>query len=129
MLSERCFLKNPASRYTISIEEGERGEDVDFVGEQKIERMLGPWEYGSLANHSCCSKETNCEPLLWGGSFNSQIVFRATCRIRKGEEILWNYGPKYVRKFLRPCICTKCKRKKKKSLQIKRGFGKRGHST
>lgn len=58
-------------------------------------------------NHSC---RPNAEPEIIKG----KVLIMATRQIKKGEEILYDYGKEYWNEYIKPlgCRCLKCQEKR-----------------
>lgn len=61
------------------------------------------WNKAGYINHSC---RPNAEPEIR----NKRVFIMALRTIKKGEEILYDYGKEYVNEHIKPhgCRCAKC---------------------
>ncbi|MGE0061969.1 MAG: SET domain-containing protein [Xanthobacteraceae bacterium] len=66
-------------------------------------------------NHAC---RPNAEAVLTGG----RMVYRATKRIREGDEITVDYGKEYFNLYLKPigCLCLSCIEKRRETRRLAR---------
>ncbi|MBO6101911.1 MAG: SET domain-containing protein-lysine N-methyltransferase [Opitutales bacterium] len=79
------------------------GEGAVYIFELDGEFDIdGNFEYNDarFINHAC---STNCEAVCEGG----EIWFFAKCDIKKGEELLYDYGYALEHFFRHPCRCGK----------------------
>lgn len=65
------------------------------------------WNKAGYINHSC---RPNAEPEIR----NRRVFIMALRTIKKGEEILYDYGTEYVKEHIKPfgCRCATCREKK-----------------
>jgi SET domain-containing protein len=72
------------------------------------------------ANHSC---NPNAEPIIRG----HQIFINAKRDIKPGEEIVYDYGPDYLKNVIgrNNCKCSRCRRRKAKLARERRLKAKR----
>uniref|UniRef100_A0A1I8ALB9 SET domain-containing protein n=1 Tax=Steinernema glaseri TaxID=37863 RepID=A0A1I8ALB9_9BILA len=84
--------------------------------------------YGRSVNHSKCKQCANLMPTLHGKGKEAIVLFRSNRNIKKGEQLLWDYGDlaggedgKSCKDWICPCLsekfpstCSKCIKGRKK---------------
>ena len=99
------ITKEESNRRGLEREEKSKktGEGAVYIFELDDEYDIdGNFDYNDarFINHAC---ETNCE----AENIDGHIWIVATCDIKKGEEILYNYGYALEHFFEHPCRCGK----------------------
>lgn len=99
------ITKEESNRRGLEQEEKSKktGEGAVYIFELDDEYDIdGNFDYNDarFINHAC---ETNCE----AENIDGHIWIVATCDIKKGEEILYNYGYALEHFFEHPCRCGK----------------------
>lgn len=99
------ITKEESNRRGLEQEEKSKktGEGAVYIFELDDEYDIdGNFDYNDarFINHAC---ETNCE----AENIDGNIWIVATCDIKKGEEILYNYGYALEHFFEHPCRCGK----------------------
>ncbi len=99
------ITKEESNRRGLEQEEKSKktGEGAVYIFELDDEYDIdGNFDYNDarFINHAC---ETNCE----AENIDGHIWIVATCDIKKGEEILYNYGYAIEHFFEHPCRCGK----------------------
>lgn len=72
-----------------------KDKTIDGTGRANIARYV---------NHS---HKPNCEAL---NEDDKRIIIQTKRKIRKGEELTYNYGQEYVEEFCDPCLCDSCRK-------------------
>ncbi|VDM79068.1 unnamed protein product, partial [Strongylus vulgaris] len=64
---------------------------------------------GRYINHSAVHPNLDGEVVSRGnGRMKTMLIFRATCDIKIGEQLLWNYTSNFGKERLKPCLCQLC---------------------
>ncbi|KAK6743285.1 hypothetical protein RB195_010505 [Necator americanus] len=110
--------------YALEVTVDEGGVKYKMVVAAHLLSYDGSVVLGRYLNHS---KHDNCEAVkkIWTSKDNRGnvvvtlwILFKAKRDVKKGEQLLWNYGKEFdTQDFKENCLCSECKNKRRTDTQ------------